>query len=93
MTHARSEALASAGFDDQTGGLVAKLRTLRTEIDAALIELARDPGVRLAAIGLPARALPPHSAETPISPIEEDLIDPLHELGVIGCILGLRRSS
>jgi hypothetical protein len=91
MSPTGREALALADFDRQAGALAEQLHALRSEIDTALTKLAGDAGAsRSADARAPMPALP-HAAEAGAPSIEDSPAEPLDELGVIGCILGLRQ--
>jgi hypothetical protein len=90
MSPTGREALALADFDAQAGALAEQLHALRSEIDTALTKLAGGAG---ASGTVDARApMPgmPQTAEARASCLGDGPAEPLDELGVIGCLLGLR---
>lgn len=90
MTHAGTPAATRADVEASRGGLGPKLLALRTEIDTALPELGSQVAVQPATAT--ERRMPPRTpiiAEISVRPIEVSA-GSLDELGVIGCLLGLR---
>ena len=85
---------ATVAAETNSSGLARKLIALRDGIDAALAELA-SPGTAPAAagIGKPSQPLSSIRAEISALPGDAGPVDALDELGVIGCLLGLRSDA
>jgi len=91
MIRAMNWAATGTGSEPNLGGLTQKLLALRSEIDTAIAELASHNAVqRAVAIDKTAGPLPAIFTDAPVSTVLEAPPHPLDELGVIGCLLGLR---
>jgi hypothetical protein len=86
MTDIRSDVRNLTAFEGRAGGLADKLLALRTDIDAALAWLANHGRIRPLEGPEASQLLLPGRSSTQ----DESLESTLGELGVIGCMLGLR---
>jgi hypothetical protein len=86
MSHAVDGAVRMAALGSRLGALIEQLVALRTDVDATAGSLS---GQR-AGPSAPANAKPVGPGQAAAATADEELAGLLDELGVIGCVLGLR---